>query len=138
MMCPCIQCQGKERKTTRSIQMHLNLNRRHLEQLICYEADENDSSDDEWEIDWARRTNWVVGKDEMDVAEGLNIPKMMKKIFESVDQMRSRFDSEHEEEDYFPAHDLNRSQDFWDQPNNKKQIKTPALLLYMLAQAFPN
>jgi hypothetical protein len=51
IMCPCIQCQGKVHRLTRSVQMHLNFYGRCLEQRICYEGDEMDCSDEEWAID---------------------------------------------------------------------------------------
>jgi hypothetical protein len=129
MMCPCVQCQGKVRRSTKSIQMHLNFYGRHPEQRICYEGDEMDSSDEDWAIDWARRKRRVVAEHEkvmeaeMDVGEELNIPEMVRNLFAGVDEMRCRFDTKHDQEETFASHDSESSFDIQDLLIDQDQIK---------------
>jgi hypothetical protein len=71
---------------------------------------EMDSSDEEWAIDWARRKRRVVAEHERvtvaktGVGEGLNIPEMLQNIFAGIDEMRCRFDTEHDHKETFSSH----------------------------------
>jgi hypothetical protein len=129
MMCPCVQCQGEVRRSTRSVQVHLNVYGRHPEQRICYEGDEMDSSDEEWATDWARRNRRIVAEHErvmeaqMDVGEGLNIPEMVQDIFVGVDEMRCRFDIEHDQEETFASADSESSFHIEDLVIDEDQIR---------------
>jgi hypothetical protein len=65
-----------------------------------------------------------VTEAEMDVGEGLNIPKMLQNIFVGVDEMRCRFDTEHDQEETFASHDSNSSFNIQNLLMDEDQIRT--------------
>jgi hypothetical protein len=154
MVCPCVQCQGKVHRSKRGVHEHLNLYGRDPLQRICYDGNGNDSSDDEWAADWLSRMDSFdndfmdnsgekdgqheegahthdIQEDELDIGEGINIPQMLNGIFANVEQMRSRFDSEHEEEAATSnATNFDESEDTEDCTNFPERVRSACTALY--------
>jgi hypothetical protein len=154
MVCPYVQCQGKVHRSKRGVHEHLNLYGRDPLQRICYDGNGNDSLDDEWAADWLSRmdsfdNNFMdnsgeedgqheegahthdIQEDKLDIGEGMNIPQMVNGIFANVEQMRSRFDSEHKEEAATSnATNFDKSKDTEDCTNCPERVRSACTSLY--------
>lgn len=154
MVCPCVRCKGGTQRLPRNVEQHLKRYGRDPSKRIVQDPYEQDSSDNEWAADWVGRMDGlgyvfadnsrgngheeVTGSEDhdvrantMDTGEGINIPEMVRDIFAQYDEMRYRFDIEHEEEaTTFNAAHLDEAEETGDFNSCPEQIKRASSPLY--------